>query len=82
MSASKKKAVIKSNLVERASTIRRHSAPTIYDQYPKGTTCIVAEKELYIQNAQDENNPCWELMGPYTPPTEFLYRGSHERDDL
>lgn len=69
MSASKKRAVKLSNLVERASTtIRRHSAPTIYDQFPKGTEIVVADKELYIQNAQDENNPCWELVGPYIPP--------------
>lgn len=71
MSASKKKVVTKSNLVERASTIRRHSAPTIYDQYPRGTECIVADKELYIQMGQDENNPCWVLMGPYTPAPTF-----------
>ena len=63
----KKKAVKKVLLVERSSTIRRHSAPTIYDQYPRGTNCIVAEKELYIQNSQDENNPCWVLMGPCEP---------------
>ncbi len=67
MSASKKKVVKTSNLVERASTIRRHSAPTIYDQFPRGTSCIVADKELYIQNSPDENNPCWELVGPYVP---------------
>lgn len=67
MSASKKKQVIAPNLDKRPSTIRRHSAPTIYDQYPRGTNCVVDEKDLYIQNSQDENNPCWELMGPYRP---------------
>ncbi len=68
MSASKKKVVSKSDLGERPSTpIRRHSAPNIYDQHPRGTEFIVADKELYIQMAQDENNPCWVLMGPYVP---------------
>ncbi len=67
MSASKKKSVKAPNLDKRPSTIRRHSAPTIYDQYPRGTNCIVDEKELYIQTCADENSPCWELMGPYIP---------------
>ncbi len=71
MSVAKKKSVKAPNLVNRASTIRRHSAPTIYDQYPRGTNCIVAEKELYIQNSADENSPCWVLMGPYSPSPTF-----------
>lgn len=68
MSAVKKKAVKKVLLVKRSNTIYRRSAPTSYDHAEQGTNCIVADKELYIQTGQDETNPCWLLMGPYTPP--------------
>ena len=74
MPQSKKKVVTKSNLGKEASTITRLSAPTVHDQHPRGTSCKAGPEGsqlLYIQNSQDENNPCWELMGPYTPPTEF-----------
>lgn len=67
MSEVQKKLVKALHLGKRPSTIRRHSAPTIYDQYPKDSKCIVANKELYIQRSQDENSPCWEWMGPYNP---------------
>ena len=72
MSVPKKKAVKNSNLVKRSSTpIYRHSAPTIYDHAEQGRECVVAKKDLYIQTSQDENSPCWVLMGPYTPPQVF-----------
>ncbi len=68
--AKKKSAGKPSNLVKRSSTIYRHSAPNIYDQAPQGAYCIVSDGEiklLYIQKSEDENNPCWVLMGPYEP---------------
>jgi hypothetical protein len=68
--AKKKSAVKPSNLVKRASTIYRHSEPNIYDQAAQGTHCIVADKDIYIQNSPDENNPCWVLVGPYSPPQQ------------
>lgn len=67
MSVSKKKSVKVSNLVERSSTIKRHGAPNMYDQWPQGTPIIVAEKEVYIQTSVDETSPCWVFSGPYTP---------------
>lgn len=68
--AKKKKSVKLPNLINDTSTIFRHSAPNIYDQAPQGTSCIVTDgdvKLLYIQKSEDENDPCWVLMGPYTP---------------
>lgn len=49
--------------------IIRHSKPTKYDQAPQGTVCKVvqvlsAEYTLYRQISSDEENPCWDLMGP------------------
>lgn len=67
MSVAKKKAVKASNKGKEPSTIHRHSAPTIYDQLQRGTSIVVDNKELYIQTSQDENSPCWVLMGPYSP---------------
>ena len=55
-----------SKLIQPPSTIRRHSAPTIYDQAPQGTKCIVHDELLYIQNSTDEDHPNWVLEGPYT----------------
>lgn len=74
MSIVPKKSVKAANLAKRPSTIRRHSAPTIYDQYPKGTPCIVGPEEsavLFIQNSNDENNPCWVMMGMYIQSQEM-----------
>jgi hypothetical protein len=68
MSVVKKKSVRKVLLVKRSNTIYRHSAPNSFDHAEQGTNCIVNEKELYIQTAQDETNPNWLFMGPYTPP--------------
>lgn len=67
MSAVQKKSVKAPKLGNGPSTIRRHSAPNQYDHWPKGTSMIVAEKEIYIQTSQDDNSPCWVLMGPYNP---------------
>lgn len=68
MTISKKKAEEKVLLGERSSTsIHRHSAPTIYDQLECGSKIVVANKYIYIQTSQDENSPCWELMGEYKP---------------
>ncbi len=67
MSVTKKKSVKASNLGKEPSTIHRHSAPNAYDILPRGTSIIVDKKELYIQTSQDENSPCWVLMGPYSP---------------
>ncbi len=52
-------------LIQPPSTIRRHSAPTIYDQAVQGTQCIVRNEELYVQNSADEDHPNWVLQGPY-----------------
>jgi hypothetical protein len=71
MSAAKKKSVKESNLRKEPSTIHRHSAPTLYDLLPHGTSIVVAEKELYIQTSQNENSPCWVLMGPWLPSPAF-----------
>ncbi len=69
---SKKKAVKVSNLVERSSTIYRHSAPTVYDHADQGTQCVVALKELYVQTCPDEGNPCWVLRGPWIPTPQAV----------
>ncbi len=74
MPVAKEESVKASNLGKRPSTIYRHSVPTILDQHPRGTECRVGPEGsqiLYIQNAQDENSPCWELMGPCEPSTTF-----------
>ena len=52
-------------LVQPPSIIKRYSAPTIYDQAPQGTKCIVHDQLLYIQSSSDDNNPNWVLQGPY-----------------
>jgi hypothetical protein len=52
-------------LVQLPGTIRRHSAPTVYDHAAQGTKCIVHDELLYIQMSSDEDNPNWVLEGPY-----------------
>lgn len=47
-------------------TIVRRSAPSIHDQLPKGTRCIVQEdpdtQVVYEQQSDDEDNPLWVLL--------------------
>ncbi len=47
--------------------IERYGIPTKMDQFPYGTACKVYDHnkdiyDLYLQVAQDENNPNWELI--------------------
>ncbi len=72
--ATKNKQCIKSSTMAKdtsTSPIYRHSAPNKYDQYQQGTPCIVRKEQLYIQTSPDDNNPCWVLMGPYSPTKQL-----------
>lgn len=49
--------------MESSLVIYRHGAPNKYDQWQRGTRCILItvdnEKEEYIQQSNDKDHPIW-----------------------
>lgn len=51
--------------MEPRNVIFRHSAPTVMDESPRGSACIVKhdnDMDLYLQIHQDNEIPKWELI--------------------
>lgn len=44
--------------------ITRFGPPNEFDQFPKGTICIV-DHDRYKQISEDEQHPKWELVEEY-----------------
>lgn len=66
------------------TTLIRYGEPSGMDHAPHGTLCksvktLCDSFEVYVQLSENEESPCWEKVGSFSPETEHTVQEEVER---